>query len=156
VDHLLLSGIDRLALNYRVLPGLNAALNATAALLLLAGWRAIRHGNVQRHRRLMLGAVFVSVAFLASYLTYHVTRQLHEGVGHTKFAGPAALRPVYFGLLLSHLVLAMVNLPMILATLGRALRGRYELHRRIARKTWPVWMYVSVTGVIVYLMLYHL
>jgi uncharacterized membrane protein YozB (DUF420 family) len=141
---------------YTLLPTVNAALNATAIVLLIAGYRAIRGGNVRIHRRRMLAAFLVSMAFLGSYLTYHVTRQIHEGVGHTVFSGPAALRPFYLVLLFSHLVLAAVNLPMVLVTLSLGLRQRYIRHRRIARWTWPVWMYVSVTGVAVYVMLYHL
>lgn len=143
-------------LDYRLLPTVNATLNASAALLLIAGYRAIRRGDVETHRRFMLGAFSVSMAFLASYVFYHVTRQMHEGVGHTRFSGPAGLRPFYFVLLISHLVLAMVNLPMVIVTLVTALRGRYARHRRIARWTWPIWVYVSVTGVLVYVMLYHL
>lgn len=142
--------------DYRWLPTVNATLNASAALLLVAGYRAIRRRDVRTHRRFMLAAFAVSVAFLASYVLYHTTRQMHEGVGHTRFAGPAALRPVYFTLLISHLILAMVNLPLVIATLVTALRGRYARHRRLARWTWPMWLYVSVTGVLVYLLLYHL
>ncbi len=141
---------------YRWLPTLNAALNAASAVLLVAGYRAIRRGDVPAHRRRMLAAFFVSIAFLASYVTYHTLRQMHDGVGHTRFAGPAAIRPFYFALLISHLILAIVNLPLVIATLTLALRGRYLRHRRIARWTWPAWMYVSVTGVAVYAMLYHL
>jgi uncharacterized membrane protein YozB (DUF420 family) len=142
--------------DYRLLPTVNATLNASAALLLIAGYRAIRRRDVETHRRFMLGAFAVSMAFLASYVFYHVTRQMHEGVGHTRFSGPAGLRPFYFALLISHLVLAMANLPMVIVTLVTALRGRYARHRRIARWTWPIWVYVSVTGVLVYVMLYHL
>ncbi|MBI4578432.1 MAG: DUF420 domain-containing protein [Planctomycetes bacterium] len=138
-----------------MLPTLNACLNATAAVLLVAGYRAIRRGDVRTHRRRMIAAFLVSIAFLTSYVTYHVTRQVHEGVGHTPFTGPAGLRPAYFALLISHLLLAIVTLPMVVVTLALALRGRFDRHRRLARWTWPIWMYVSVTGVIVYLMLYH-
>lgn len=143
------------AVPYGVLPTLNAALNATAACLLVLGYRAIRRGDVKQHRRLMLSAFGVSAAFLTTYVLYHVTRQMAEGVGHTRFAGPDIIRPFYFALLISHLVLAMVNLPMIIVTLVSGLRGRYTRHRRIARWTWPIWLYVSVTGVMVYILLYH-
>lgn len=141
---------------YGVLPSVNAALNATAVCLLVLGYRAIRRGDVLLHRRYMLSAFVVSTLFLISYVLYHITRQMAEGVGHTRYAGPTLLRPVYFALLLSHVVLAIVNLPMIIATLVTGLRKRYVRHRRIARWTWPIWLYVSVTGVLVYLLLYHL
>jgi len=141
---------------YKLLPTLNAGLNATAAVFLVAGYRAIRRGDVHVHRRRMITAFVVSMAFLASYVSYHVIRQTQEGVGHTPFAGPAILRPFYLGLLLSHLLLAMVNLPLVLITLATGLRGRYVRHRRVARWTWPIWVYVSITGVGVYLALYHI
>jgi uncharacterized membrane protein YozB (DUF420 family) len=152
----ILAGLVALPLDYRFLPTVNATLNASAALLLIAGYRAIRRRDVETHRRFMLAAFAVSTAFLASYVLYHVTRQIHEGIGHTRFAGSAAIRPVYFGLLISHLILAIVNLPLVIVTLVAALRGRYARHRRIARWTWPIWLYVSATGVLVYLLLYHL
>jgi uncharacterized membrane protein YozB (DUF420 family) len=152
----ILAGLVALPFDYRFLPTVNATLNASAALLLIAGYRAIRRRDVETHRRFMLAAFAVSTAFLASYVLYHVTRQMHEGIGHTRFAGPAAIRPVYFGLLISHLILAIVNLPLVIVTLVAALRGRYARHRRIARWTWPIWLYVSATGVLVYLLLYHL
>ena len=143
-------------LDYRFLPTINACLNATAAVLIILGFRAIRRRNIPLHRRYMLSAVLVSAAFLTTYVLYHVIRQMHEGVGHTRFSGPAVVRPFYLALLFSHLVLAIVNLPMILVTLGTGLAGRYARHRRIARWAWPIWLYVSVTGVLVYLILYHL
>lgn len=138
------------------LPSVNATLNGSAAVLLVGGYAAIRRRQIGRHKRFMLTAFAVSTAFLACYLAYHIIRQMQEGIGHTRFAGPAALRPVYLAILVSHLILAIVNLPLILVTLYLGLRGRYERHARIARWTWPTWMYVSVTGVVVYLMLYHL
>lgn len=150
-----LAAFYAIGFDVRILPTINATLNASSALLLIGGYRAIRRGQVRTHRRFMLSAFAVSTAFLASYLLYHITRQMQEGVGHTRFSGPAAIRPFYFVLLISHLVLAMVNLPMVIATLVTGLRGRYVRHRRIARWTWPMWLYVSVTGVLVYIMLYH-
>ncbi len=154
--HNMLAAVCPLSFDLRILPTVNATLNATCAFLLVGGYRAIRRGQIDRHRRFMLAAFAVSTAFLASYLFYHVTRQMQEGVGHTRFAGPAAIRPFYFVLLISHLVLAIVNLPTIIATLTTALRGRYVRHRQLARWAWPMWLYVSVTGVLVYIMLYHL
>lgn len=132
------------------LPHLNAALNALSAVLLGAGFAAIRRRNIALHRRLMLSAVAASGVFLASYLYYHA----HAGV--TRFAGTGAARPVYFGILSTHTTLAALIVPLVGLTLSRALRGRYAVHRRIARWTLPLWLYVSVTGVVVYAMLYHL
>jgi uncharacterized membrane protein YozB (DUF420 family) len=132
------------------LPALNAVLNGTAAVLLVLAWRAIRGGEERRHRALMLAATGVSVLFLTSYLFYHY----HHG--STRFTGEGPIRLVYFSILISHTVLAAALVPMVIATLTLALRGRRERHRRIARFTWPAWMYVSVTGVVIYLMLYQL
>lgn len=142
-------------ISYLLLPTVNAALNASAAVLLGLGYHAIRHGNIARHRRLMLSAVAVSALFLVSYVTYHTLRQMHEGVGHTRFEGPPLLRAFYLAILLSHLVLAIANLPLILIALTRALRSHFPQHAKVARWAWPIWMYVSVTGVVVYAMLYH-
>lgn len=130
------------------LPTLNASLNALAATLLVAGFAAIRSGRVPVHRACMLGACAASALFLASYLTYHFQ------VPVTPFKGQGPVRWVYFAILIPHVVLAAVMLPLVLLTLLRALRGNFERHRRIARFTLPIWLYVSVTGVLVYLMLY--
>lgn len=132
------------------LPALNAALNATSALLLVAGWVSIRRRAVAVHKALMLSAFAVSTVFLASYLVYHFYR------GSTPFQGHGLIRGVYFAVLISHIILAAVNLPMVVVTLTRALRQRFDAHRRLARITFPVWLYVSVTGVVVYFMLYRL
>ena len=134
----------------RDLPTLNALLNATAALLLLAGWWLIRRKKRDAHRRVMLAAVSTSVLFLASYLVYHYE------VGSVRFRGQGALRAAYLAILLSHTVLAAAIVPMVLVTLARALRGRFEAHRALARYTLPVWIWVSVSGVVVYWMLYRL
>jgi uncharacterized membrane protein YozB (DUF420 family) len=128
----------------------NAALNGLSAALLTAGFAAIRRRNIPWHRRLMLGAVTASGVFLISYLYYHA----HAGV--TRFAGTGAARPVYFGILVTHTTLAAVIVPLVAITLYRALRERFTTHRRVARWTLPLWLYVSVTGVVVYTMLYHL
>ncbi len=132
------------------LPALNAALNATCAVLLVSGYLLIRRRKVMAHKICMASAFVVAVMFLASYLTYHYQ------VGSMSFGGRGWMRPVYFSLLTSHTILAAGIVPLVLVTLSRALRGRFDRHVRIARWTLPLWLYVSVTGVIVYLMLYHL
>jgi uncharacterized membrane protein YozB (DUF420 family) len=132
------------------LPGVNAALNTTTALLLLTGYVLIRRGRRRAHRAVMIGAFGVSVLFLASYLWYHA----HAGV--MRFPGVGWIRPVYFAILLSHTVLAAAIVPLVLVTLARGLRADFSRHARLARWTLPVWLYVSVTGVVVYVMLYRL
>lgn len=134
----------------RHLPTLNASLNALAAGLLLLGYAAIRSGRREVHRRLMLAALCTSAAFLASYLVYH----FH--VGSVRFTGQGTVRTVYLSILLTHTVLAAASVPLVGATLFKALSGRFESHRRWARWTLPVWAYVSVTGVVIYWMLYRL
>jgi putative membrane protein len=134
----------------RDLPTLNAVLNASCALLLAAGWVLIRRRRREAHRNAMLGAVAVSAGFLASYLVYHFE------VGSVRFTGRGAIRAVYFAVLLSHTLLAAAIVPLVLVTLGRALRGRFEAHRALARWTLPMWLWVSVSGVVVYWMLYRL
>jgi putative membrane protein len=131
-----------------ILPPVNAALNATSATLLFLGWRAILAGRRERHRALMLSALGASALFLAGYLTRVALTGTH------RFPGAGLLRTAYLALLGSHTLLAAAALPLVLATFGLALRGRFEAHRRVARWTFPVWMYVSVTGVLVYVMLY--
>jgi uncharacterized membrane protein YozB (DUF420 family) len=116
----------------------------------LAGFRFIRRGRIQAHRNCQVSAVVTSTLFLISYLTYHYYH------GATRFAGQGLVRPLYFAILLTHTILAVVIVPLILITLYRAARKDFVRHRRIARWTLPLWLYVSVTGVIVYLMLYHL
>jgi len=137
-------------MNDSVLPHLNAALNFTSFLLLVAALYQIRRGNVQAHRRLMLSALVVSGLFLVSYVVYHAQ------YGSVHFAGQGLVRPVYFVILITHVILAATIVPLIIITLRRALAGDFARHRRIARWTYPLWLYVSVTGVVVYLMLYHL
>ena len=137
-------------ISYASLPLLNAIFNSSAAVLLIAGLIAIRRRAVRVHRACMLAAVAVSIAFLVSYLTYHAH------AGDVRFLGHGAIRTVYFTILISHVALAFVIVPLVIITLWRALSGRFAAHRAIARWTWPIWMYVSVTGVIVYLMVYRL
>jgi uncharacterized membrane protein YozB (DUF420 family) len=132
------------------LPALNACLNASSALLLAAGWGAVRRRQITQHHRLMLSALATSGIFLASYLYYHAH------VGTTRFAGAGWIRPVYFAILSTHTVLAAVIVPLLGVTLYHALRAHFSFHRKIARVALPVWLYVSVTGVAVYLLLYHL
>jgi uncharacterized membrane protein YozB (DUF420 family) len=131
------------------LPAVDAALNATSALWLSLGYIFIRRGNVRAHKTCMLSAVGTSTLFLACYVTYHYFH------GTTRFTGQGAVRPLYFAVLISHTVLAAAIVPLVVMTLHRAFRGRFALHRRIARWTLPIWLYVSVTGVVVYWMLYH-
>jgi uncharacterized membrane protein YozB (DUF420 family) len=132
------------------LPALNATLNAASAVLLTIGWTLIKRGRVKQHRLVMIAAVCTSVLFLVSYLTYHAQ------VGSVRFTKQGVLRTIYFTILLTHTILAVVIVPMVLVTLSRGLSARYDRHRAIARWTLPLWMYVSVTGVVVYFMLYRL
>jgi uncharacterized membrane protein YozB (DUF420 family) len=132
------------------LPALNAALNATAAVLLGAGYWHIRHGRIATHRRFMLAAFVMSGLFLVSYVTYHAQ------AGSRPFPGLGMARVVYFAILIPHVVLAAAVLPLALVTLRRGLLRNDAAHRRIARITLPIWMFVSVTGVLVYVMLYQM
>jgi len=131
------------------LPHLNATLNALSALLVATGYVFIRRKNIRAHRACMLSAVAVSTAFLVSYLIYHFQ------VGSVRFDGPPTIRTIYLGILLTHTILAAAVPFLVGTTVYRALKGRIERHRAIARWTLPIWIYVSITGVIVYLMLYH-
>jgi uncharacterized membrane protein YozB (DUF420 family) len=133
-----------------LLPSVNAVLNAASALLLTAGYHFIRRRRVAAHKACMVSAFVLSILFLASYLYYHAQ------VGSVRFTGVGWIRPVYFTILVTHTALAAVVPPLAIVTIHRAWRGRFESHRRIARWTLPIWLYVSVTGVIVYWMLYHL
>jgi putative membrane protein len=129
---------------------LNAILNTTAAILLLAGFYFVKHQRIRAHRVCMIAAICTSAAFLTSYLIFHYE------VGDILFTGRGWIRPIYFLILIPHVILAGLIVPLVLITLYFALRARFMSHRRIARWTWPLWIYVSVTGVIVYLMLYQL
>jgi putative membrane protein len=133
-----------------ILPTLNALLNATSAVLLIAGYLFIRRRKVTNHKICMLSAFVASCLFLISYLT------LRYYAGMTRFTGQGWIRPVYFAILTSHTILAAGIVPLALITLSRALRGRFDRHARIARWTLPLWLYVSVTGVLVYWILYRL
>jgi putative membrane protein len=131
------------------LPALNAVLNATSAILLSAGYRFIRRRQITAHKRCMLTACATSALFLMSYLTYHYY------VGSMPFHGQGWVRPLYFTILISHTTLAATIVPLAIMTLFRAWKADFRKHARLARWTWPIWMYVSVTGVLVYFFLYH-
>jgi uncharacterized membrane protein YozB (DUF420 family) len=132
------------------LPHVNACLNGASAVLLITGYTFIRFRNVAAHRTCQVAALVVSILFLVSYLTYH----FHHGA--TRFQGTGVVRPIYFAILLTHTILAIVIVPLVVLTFYRALRNDFSRHRRIARITLPLWLYVSITGVIVYLMLYQI
>jgi len=134
----------------RTLPTLNACLNALSGVMLIVGYVQIKKGNAHLHKRLMVGAFCVSVLFLISYLIYHY------GAGSVRFKGQGWIRPVYFAILISHTILASVVPFLAVITLCRAFKGDFRRHRRIARWTFPIWVYVSATGVVVYLLLYVL
>ena len=133
---------------YAIFPVINASLNGASTVLLLIGRWLISRQRIAQHRLVMLTALATSTAFLISYVYYHIH------VGSVRFQGTGWMRPVYFTILISHVVLAIVIVPMVIVTLARALRERYDKHRAIARWTFPLWLYVSVTGVLVYFMLY--
>lgn len=137
-------------MNVDALPHLNAALNAASAVLLITGWILIKQRRIEQHRGCMIAAVLMSSLFLVSYVIYHAN------VGSKPFPGTGLIRTIYFAILIPHVILAAAVLPPILITFTRGLRRDDARHRRIARKTLPVWLFVSVTGVIVYLMLYRL
>lgn len=130
------------------LPPINAGLNSLSTIFLTLGFIFIRRKKITAHRNCMIGAFCTSTLFLISYLTYH------HFAGRTTFKDPQWFRPIYLAILFTHTVLAVVIVPLVLVTLSRALKARYELHKKIARWTWPIWMYVSVTGVLIYYLLY--
>jgi putative membrane protein len=132
------------------LPALNAIFNSISACFLLLGYLQIRRGNIRQHRRMMLFALAFSALFLTSYLVYHMR------IGSVPYPHHDWTRNVYFAILIPHVVLAALNAPFVLAVVWLALRGKFRIHRRLARWVWPVWMFVCVSGVIIYLMLYGL
>ena len=137
-------------MDYAKLPALNACLNGLSTVLLLAGYIFIRRGQRRAHRNCMVGALVSSTLFLMSYLVYH------SHAGRTVFENPPAFRPLYLAILLTHTVLAAVIVPLVLLTVVRAARQQFDRHKTIARWTWPLWMYVSITGVVIYLLLYQI
>ena len=132
------------------LPLINACLNGLATLFLTLGFVFIKQGKQTAHRNCMVSAFITSAVFLTCYLIYHFS------TGATRFVDPAWFKPIYLVILFTHVVLAVVILPLIFMTFSRALKARYELHKKIARWTWPLWMYVSITGVVIYLLLYQI
>jgi uncharacterized membrane protein YozB (DUF420 family) len=138
------------------LPVVNASLNGLSAFFLTAGYSYIRQKNQRAHRNCMISAFITSVLFLICYITYHtyLAYVLHRGP--TRFVDPAWFRPIYLGILLTHTILAVVIVPMVLITLSRGLKAKFDQHKKIARWTLPLWMYVSVTGVVIYLLLYQI
>ncbi len=136
------------------LPAINATLNGLSAVFLALGFFFIKRGNKIAHRNCMISAFGASVVFLACYLTYHTWLAVVLHQGPTRFENPPWFRPIYLAILLTHTVLAAAIVPMIIITLNRARRQRFEPHKKIARWTWPLWMYVSVTGVVIYWLLY--
>ena len=141
-----------MALGPTFFPALNAFLNGSSAVLIGGGYYLIKTGRREAHKRVMIAAFVTSTLFLISYLYYHLV--LRAGVTH--FKGEGVWRPVYFSILISHTVLAVVVVPFVLITLSRALKGNFVKHKAIARYTFPIWMYVSVTGVVIFVMLYRI
>ena len=133
------------------LPAVNACLNGLSAIFLAAGYVFIKRKNPRAHRNCMISAFVTSTVFLVCYLTYHFSVRTV-----TRFKEPEWFRPIYLTILLTHTLLAVVIVPLVLVTLNRAIKQRFELHKKIARWTWPIWMYVSVTGVLIYLLLYQI
>lgn len=140
----------------KIFPHLNALLNASSGVFLICGLYFILKRRLHEHRFCMLAASTISAVFLLSYVSHHALRSYYFGIGPTKFLGEGLARPIYFSILTSHTILAAVIGPFVVATLYRALKGRFDAHRRLARLVYPIWLYVSVTGVIVYLMLYQI
>lgn len=140
----------------KIFPHLNASLNATSALFLILGFYFIRRLMIRQHKACMLTAFSFSTLFLICYLAHHALRTYYFGLGPTRFTGEGIARPIYFTILTTHTILAAVVAPFVLVTLYRALKGKFELHKKIARIVFPIWLYVSLTGVVVYIMLYHL
>ncbi|MEP6946757.1 MAG: DUF420 domain-containing protein [Acidobacteriota bacterium] len=138
-----------------IFPHINAALNGLSAIFLLCGFYFILKRRVTEHRFCMLTAVSVSTLFLISYISYHSLRTYYFGLGPTKFTGDGVIRPIYYTILMSHTILAMIVAPLVVWTLVRALKGKFALHKRLARLVYPIWLYVSITGVVVYLLLYQ-
>ena len=139
-----------------IFPHLNAILNGLSGIFLLCGFYFIMKKRVAEHRFCMIAACTVSAVFLISYITYHSLRTYYFGLGPTKFTGQGLIRPIYYTILTSHTILAVLVTPFVLMTLRRALKGRFDTHKKLARLVFPVWLYVSVTGVGVYLFLYQI
>ena len=139
-----------------IFPHLNAALNASSGVFMICGFYFIRTSQIARHRVCMLTASSISAAFLVSYISHHALRTYYFGLGPTRFTGEGITRPIYFTILTSHTILAALVTPFVLRTLWLGLKMRADKHRNLARLIFPVWLYVSMTGVVVYILLYHL
>lgn len=140
----------------QIFPHLNASLNGLSSIFLLSGFYFIKRQRVRAHRACMLTALGVSSLFLVSYITFHSLRTYYYGLGPTRFTGEGIARPIYLTILTSHTILAGCIAPFVLMTVRRALKGNFDGHRRLARLVYPIWLYVSITGVVVYLMLYQI
>ncbi|HVF29696.1 MAG TPA: DUF420 domain-containing protein [Pyrinomonadaceae bacterium] len=140
----------------QIFPHLNALLNASSSVFLITGFFFITRKRIAEHRFCMLAASSISALFLVSYVTHHAIRTYYFGLGPTRFMGEGLAKPVYLTILTSHTILATAVGPFVIATLYRGLKGRFDAHRRLARLVYPVWLYVSLTGVVVYLMLYQI
>jgi uncharacterized membrane protein YozB (DUF420 family) len=140
----------------QIFPHLNASLNALSSIFLICGFYFIMRRQIHRHRFCMLAASSVSALFLVGYLTHHAIRTYYFGLGPTKFTGEGLIRPIYFTILTSHTILAALIGPFIIITLRRGLKGMIDKHRKLARLVYPIWLYVSLTGVVVYLLLYQI
>ncbi|MEQ1922719.1 MAG: DUF420 domain-containing protein [Pyrinomonadaceae bacterium] len=139
-----------------IFPHLNASLNALSSVFLMVGFYFIMRRQIHRHRFCMLAASSVSALFLVGYLTHHAIRTYYFGLGPTKFTGEGLIRPIYFTILTSHTILAALIGPFIIITIRRGLKGMYDKHRKLASLVYPIWLYVSLTGVVVYLLLYQI
>jgi len=139
-----------------IFPHLNATLNALSGVFLLFGFYFIMTKQIAKHRACMISASLVSAIFLACYVTHHIIRTYYFGLGPTKFTGEGLARPIYFTILTSHTILATAVTPFVLLTLWRGLKGKFDKHKKLARLVFPVWLYVSVTGVVVYILLYQI
>lgn len=153
--HSLLQQPVMLAISWRDLPAFNAGLNATATMLLVIAWVMIRRGRERTHRNLMLTAFSISILFLVSYLTYHYQLKAATGASGVKFQGPSPVREMYLVMLLTHVVLAAAVPVLAVASIWLGLKDRRVAHRKLSKWTLPIWLYVSVTGVLIYVMLYH-
>ena len=140
----------------QILPHLNAGLNALGSVFLLSGFFFIMRTRVREHRFCMLSASIVSALFLVSYLTHHALRTYYFGLGPTRFTGQGIIRPIYLTILTSHTILAATVAPFVIVTLIKGLRGKFDSHKKYARLVFPIWLYVSVTGVVVYVLLYQI
>ncbi|HXG46379.1 MAG TPA: DUF420 domain-containing protein [Methylomirabilota bacterium] len=139
-----------------MLPAVNAGLNCACTVLLVVGRACIRRGRREMHQKCMIGALVCSAVFLASYVYYHYSMKQIHGEAHTRFLDPGWFRPIYLLILFTHLVGAIAIVPLVIMTVSRAARARFDRHKQIARWTWPLWMYVSITGVLIYLLLYQI